>query len=207
MQFCFMSALLTTWQIIPANFVVFCRRSIFCHPSGSYTTKGRVLNDFWFDWGRDLSRAVDRLCLVGHQHALILLCASFSAPRVWHLLRCSPSVDAQGPENFDSLLRTALSQITNSTLSDSQWLQASLPIKSGGLGIRRISLLALPAFLASAASTLLLQDEILGGSRCYVSAVLAMALCPSVRLSQVGVLLKRLNVGSHKQHHMLAQGL
>ena len=34
-----------------------------------------------------------------------------------------------------------------------------------------------------------------------------MALCPSVRLSvrpsQVGVLLKRLNVGSHKQHHTI----
>jgi len=29
----------------------------------------------------------------------------------------------------------------------------------------------------------------------------------SVRLTQVGVLLKRLNVGSHKQHHTIAQGL
>jgi len=45
-------------------------------------------------------------------------------------------------------------------------------------------------------------------ARCYASAVLAMALCPSVRPSvclsvcpsQVGVLLKRLYVGSHKQH-------
>jgi len=48
-------------------------------------------------------------------------------------------------------------------------------------------------------------------ARCYASAVLAMALCPSVRLSvrpsQVGVLLKQLNVGSHKQHHTIAQGL
>jgi len=52
-------------------------------------------------------------------------------------------------------------------------------------------------------------------ARRYASAVLAMALCPSVRLSvspsvrpsQVGVLLKRLNVGSHKQHHTIAQGL
>jgi len=42
-------------------------------------------------------------------------------------------------------------------------------------------------------------------ARCYASAVLAMALClsvrpsvcPSVRPSQVSVLLKRLNVGSH----------
>jgi len=48
-------------------------------------------------------------------------------------------------------------------------------------------------------------------ARCCASAVLAMALClsvcPSVRPSQVGVLLKRLNVGSHKQHHTIAQGL
>jgi len=29
----------------------------------------------------------------------------------------------------------------------------------------------------------------------------------SVRLSQVGVLLKRLNIGSHKANHTIAQGL
>ena len=48
-------------------------------------------------------------------------------------------------------------------------------------------------------------------ARCYASAVLAMALCPSVCLSvclsQVSVLLKLLNVGSHKQHHTIDQGL
>ena len=47
-------------------------------------------------------------------------------------------------------------------------------------------------------------------ARCYASAVLAM-VCLSVRPSvcpyQVGVLLKRLNVGSHKQHHTIVQGL
>jgi len=73
---------------------------------------GRVLNDFWSDRCRDLSRAVDRLCLVGRQDALILLRASFSAPRIEYLLRCSPSVDAPGPPEFDNLLRTALSRIS-----------------------------------------------------------------------------------------------
>jgi len=42
-------------------------------------------------------------------------------------------------------------------------------------------------------------------ARCYASAVLAMGLCLSVCLSQVGVLLKWLNVGSHKQHHTIAR--
>jgi len=52
-------------------------------------------------------------------------------------------------------------------------------------------------------------------ARCYASAVPAMGLCPclclsvclSVCLSQAGVLLKRQNVGSHKQHHTIVQGL
>jgi len=46
---------------------------------------------------------------------------------------------------------------------------------------------------------------------CFASAVLAVGLCPclsvSVCLSQAGVLLKRQNVGSQKQHHMIPQGL
>jgi len=40
-------------------------------------------------------------------------------------------------------------------------IQASLPVRDGGLGVRRVSSLALPAFLASPASTLSLQDDIL----------------------------------------------
>jgi len=54
---------------------------------------------------------------------------------------------------------------------------------------------------------------ILFTARCYASAVLAMSLCLSVCvclsvcLSQVGVLLKRQNVGSHKQYHTISQGV
>jgi len=46
-------------------------------------------------------------------------------------------------------------------------------------------------------------------SRCYACAVYAMALCPClsvcVCVCQVSVLIKRLNTGSHKQHHAMAQ--
>ena len=35
------------------------------------------------------------------------------------------------------------------------------PVRDGGLGVRRVSSFAIPAFLASAASTLSLQDDIL----------------------------------------------
>ena len=48
--------------------------------------------------------------------------------------------------------------------------------------------------------------------RCYramlcIRGTIATALCPSVCLSQVGVLLKRLNIGSHKQHHTIVHGV
>ena len=82
----------------------------------------------------DLARAVDRLALIGAQDALILLRASFSAPRVLYLMRCSPSAENHGLQVFDDLLRSAVSKITNSDLLDIQWLQASMPIKFGGLG-------------------------------------------------------------------------
>ena len=51
--------------------------------------------------------------------------------------------------------------------------------------------------------------EVILTARCYASAVLAMGLCLSVRvrLSQVGVLLKRQNVGSHKQYHTISRRL
>jgi len=44
-----------------------------------------------------------------------------------------------------------------------KWIQASLPVRDGGLGIRHVTSLALSAFVASAASTLSLRAEILAG--------------------------------------------
>jgi len=69
--------------------------------------------------------------MIGAQDALILLRASFSAPKVQHLLRSSPSVDNAALVTFDNLLRSALNRITNSDMSETQWLQATLPIKEG----------------------------------------------------------------------------
>ena len=65
---------------------------------------------------------------------------------------------------FDAPLRRSVQHITNSDLTDVQWIQANFPVKDGGLGVRRASSLAIPAFLASAASTLSLQDDILAES-------------------------------------------
>src|SRR5678815_4500350 len=64
-------------------------------------------------------------------------------------------------DSYDTALRLGLSRILNLPLTEEAWLQATLPIKVGGLGIRSVSQLALPAFLASAAGTDRLQSTML----------------------------------------------
>ena len=62
---------------------------------------------------------------------------------------------------FDEKQRSGLVDILNVELTASQWSQASLRVRSGGLGFRSADTLAASAFLASAASTLEIQDAIL----------------------------------------------
>jgi len=81
------------------------------------------------------------------------------------------SVDNAGLATFDELLRTALCRITNCDLTDTQWLRSSLTIREGGLVVRQAASLALPAFLASAASTQSLQATILPSHFSQVDSV------------------------------------
>ena len=128
---------------------------------GAPLFESQSLDDAWSKRCADLERAIERLKMIDAQDALILLRVSFSSPRVQHLLRCSPSVNHPSLLVFDNLLRSALSHITNCDLTDTQWLQASLPIRDGGLRVRRVTTLALPVFVASAAGTLSLQASII----------------------------------------------
>jgi len=137
---------------------------------------GSALDAAWTKRCEDLTRAVHRLAEIRSQDVLILLRASFSAPTVQHLLRCSPSVHVSALQTFDGHLRLAVSNITNSGLSDTQWIQASLPIKYGGLGIRRVVSLALPVFLAAAASNFDLQTQILASFFCPSDSFLDLYL-------------------------------
>jgi len=112
----------------------------------------------------DLERAISRLKLLSAHDSLTLLRFSFSAPKIMHTLRSSPCANHPSLVQFDALLRSGTNLITNSNLSDIQWIQASLPVSAGGLGIRRVTALAPSAFLASAACTHDLQALILSGS-------------------------------------------
>jgi hypothetical protein len=109
----------------------------------------------------DLARAATRLGSVAAHDALVLLKASFSAPKLMHTMRASPCTGHAALEKFDGLLRECVCTITNTDLTYVQWIQASLPVRNGGLGVRRVSSLAPSAFLASAAGTRDLQEMIL----------------------------------------------
>ena len=112
----------------------------------------------------DLRRASERLSLVSRHDALTLLRYSLSAPKLMHTMRASPCFTNPFLKDFDAQLRNCLSMITNISMSDVQWKQASLPIKRGGPGIRLVSQVAPSAFLASVNATKNLQSAILRSS-------------------------------------------
>ncbi len=97
---------------------------------------------------------IQRTGLINSHRALFFLSRYASVPRATHLMRTSPVYMAE--DNLiaiDELLRDATSRSCNVALNREAWTQASLPIRLGGLGIRRLADVALPAYIASVAAT------------------------------------------------------
>ena len=92
-----------------------------------------------------------KICISGHNVKLIRCCPEYDVKLIIH-----PEL-----ERFDALLRSGLSSIINISISDVNWIRASLLVGDGGLGIRSAALLAPSAFLASVAGTRNLQSNIL----------------------------------------------
>ena len=101
-----------------------------------------------------------RLVHLHKQDALLLLRNAFAIPKILYVLRTAPCFYSTILETFDQELRSILSTVLNVSLDNNfTWTQATLPIASGGIGIRSSIQLAPSAFLASAAgsSTLVYQ--------------------------------------------------
>jgi len=70
------------------------------------------------------------------------------------MLRSSPTFQESALlQRFDAAMRKALESLLNVALDDNGWLQATLPVSKGVLGVRSASSLSIPAFLASTQST------------------------------------------------------
>jgi len=80
------------------------------------------------------------------------------------LLRTSPSYKSNVCATLDDTLSQGFSTITNCSLSEAAWSQASIPIRWGGVGLHKVSDLAASAFLASTHSVKEWTDVLLPSS-------------------------------------------
>ncbi|XP_052738626.1 antichymotrypsin-2 [Bicyclus anynana] len=90
---------------------------------------------------------------------------------------------------MDATLRITLEKILNLHFDDQSWNQATLPVKYGGIGVRKMSSVALPAFLSSVHSIKELSSRILNSnSVCITYATEALeswkVRCPNVDISK-----------------------
>ena len=87
---------------------------------------------------RDLECFSTRLQLLTAHSAFFLLWASISIPRLVYFLRCALAFVLRGwLVAYDEVLKTAVETILNCSLSPEAWMQSSLPVGLGGLGIRQ----------------------------------------------------------------------
>ena len=87
--------------------------------------------------------------------AYLLLRHSLAIPKLVYLLRTSPCFLSPSLKIYDDELKTTICSSFNIQLaeSDSSWIQSTLPVNCGGLGIQSAVQLAPSAFLASAAAS------------------------------------------------------
>ena len=98
------------------------------------------------------------------QVALHLLQSCLSLCKLNYLLRTvPPNAVAESCKLFDIGLRNSLETIIHSSLNDTSWLQATLPISLGGLGLRLASTSAPAAYIGSLNSTNVLVSLLLAG--------------------------------------------
>ena len=129
---------------------------------GAPLSTGAALDQALNSRAEELDRALGRLAIIARQDALLILRHSQGTPKLIHTLRCTPCANHTQLTTYDETMRKGLQNILNISFTDTQWLQATLPIRLGGLGIRRAESLAIPAFIASAAFTSEIQSNILG---------------------------------------------
>ena len=84
-------------------------------------------------------------------YGFFMLKKCFSLPKLLYFLRTSTCFNHPALlEKYDKTVRDGLSKVCNVSVDDISSTQLALPAEMGGLGVSSASLLAFPAFLASA---------------------------------------------------------
>ncbi|HEY9807279.1 MAG TPA: hypothetical protein V6D04_11970, partial [Candidatus Obscuribacterales bacterium] len=109
----------------------------------------------------ELQLLLQRIRFMPAHDGLFLLTNIVAIPRLLYLLRTVPCTGNVELQKYDDAVRSALESLLNIELPEPAWLQASLPVRFGGLGMRSTVALAPSAFLASAARALDLMAVLL----------------------------------------------
>jgi len=132
--------------VLPTVRHVPCRDAVLLGaPVGDESSVDTVLNSKLTEF----RRLASRLTTLAAHDALFLLKNCFSIPKLLYTLRCAACYKSSVLEQYDNVIRHTLKIVLNVDLTEDVWRQATLPVSSGGLGVRLATDLALPAFLAS----------------------------------------------------------
>ena len=111
---------------------------------------------------KDLMNLTEKLKQISSHSAYYLLRFSLTTPRLIFFLRGSPMWrNVSGLQRYDDVLKNSLETLFNLHLTEKAWIESSLPIKKGGIGIRHASDIALPCFLSSMYNVSSLLNQLL----------------------------------------------
>jgi hypothetical protein len=92
----------------------------------------------------------NRLRDQNHHVAYFFLKHYFAIPKLTFLLRTTPIWMFPDLINLlDNLIHSTLLDITNVNIDKGKWILASLPLRFGGIGVRRVEDICIPSFMAS----------------------------------------------------------
>jgi hypothetical protein len=113
----------------------------------------------------------ERLLQINAHTAYTIIRFCLFVPKFTYILRCSHLWKHPGLlSSLDKIIKDTISAVLNIKLDERSWIQASLPIRHGGLGIRKMADIALPAYLSSVHGTQNLVAKILKASAGSVTA-------------------------------------
>jgi hypothetical protein len=98
---------------------------------------------------QDLRNIFGKLSLLPSHYALHILKNCYSTPKLIYLLRTAACFQNNMLKEMDLVIQNATSEFGNIKFTESALEQATLPCRFGGIGIRKASELAVPAYLSS----------------------------------------------------------
>ena len=114
----------------------------------------------------DVDRFLVNLARIHPHQAFYLLRHCLSIPRLMYLLRSSPTYYCiDNLRSYDDTIRNGLSRLMNVDISEECYKQSRLPTRHGGLGIRSVADISLPAYISSYNSSIDLMQVTLSASQ------------------------------------------